>query len=229
MRSRTRLRQSSCPPNACGANTAARYKTDKQVFEQCTDTIIRQVGDIGRMVDEFSSFARMPSAVLEMQDLTSVVKEATVLQRVSSADVTIDVETGDKPVMFPFDRRLVTQAVTNLVKNAREAIEARQSAQPEPQGRILVEASVENETPFIRVTDNGVGLPKENRHRLTEPYMTTREKGTGLGLAIVKRIMEEHRGRIVLEDSPDDFASGLGARITLYFEPISTTQLAATA
>jgi two-component system nitrogen regulation sensor histidine kinase NtrY len=204
-------------------------QTDKQVFEQCTDTIIRQVGDIGRMVDEFSSFARMPSAVLELQDLISVVKEATVLQRVSSADVAIDVDTPETPVMFPFDRRLVTQAVTNLVKNAREAIEARQSTQPEPQGRILVEAAVENDTPFIRVTDNGVGLPKENRHRLTEPYMTTREKGTGLGLAIVKRIMEEHKGRLVLEDSPDEFAGGLGARITLYFEPISTTQLAATA
>jgi len=204
-------------------------QTDKQVFEQCTDTIIRQVGDIGRMVDEFSSFARMPSAVLELHDLASVVKEATVLQRVSSADVTIDVETPETPLMFPFDRRLVTQAVTNLVKNAREAIETRQGNQPEPQGRILVEAGVESDAPFIRVTDNGVGLPKENRHRLTEPYMTTREKGTGLGLAIVKRIMEEHRGRLVLEDSPDDFSGGLGARITLYFEPISTIQLAATA
>jgi two-component system nitrogen regulation sensor histidine kinase NtrY len=204
-------------------------KTDKQVFEQCTDTIIRQVGDIGRMVDEFSSFARMPSAVLEMQDLSSVVKEATVLQRVSSADVVIDVETGNEKVVFPFDRRLVTQAVTNLVKNAREAIDTRQSTDAEPQGRILVEAGLDEDTPYIRVTDNGVGLPKENRHRLTEPYMTTREKGTGLGLAIVKRIMEEHRGRLVLEDSPDDFANGLGARITLYFEPITITQLAATA
>jgi len=204
-------------------------QTDKQVFEQCTDTIIRQVGDIGRMVDEFSTFARMPSAVLELQDLANVVKEATVLQRVSSADVAIDVVTDDKPLIFPFDRRLVTQAVTNLVKNAREAIDARQSVQQEPQGRIFVEASIENDTPFIRVTDNGVGLPNENRHRLTEPYMTTREKGTGLGLAIVKRIMEEHRGRIVLEDSPEDFAGGLGARITLYFEPIPATQLAETA
>jgi two-component system nitrogen regulation sensor histidine kinase NtrY len=204
-------------------------QTDKQVFEQCTETIIRQVGDIGRMVDEFSSFARMPSAVLELQDLSSVVKEATVLQRVSSADVVIDVETDDKPLIFPFDRRLVTQAVTNLVKNAREAIEARQGTQQEPVGRILVEASIEHETPFIRVTDNGVGLPKENRQRLTEPYMTTREKGTGLGLAIVKRIMEEHRGRIILEDAPEDFAGGLGARITLYFEPIPATLLAETA
>jgi two-component system nitrogen regulation sensor histidine kinase NtrY len=204
-------------------------QTDKQVFEQCTDTIIRQVGDIGRMVDEFSAFARMPSAVLELQDLSSVVKEATVLQRVSSADVTIDVETEDKPLMFPFDRRLVTQAVTNLVKNAREAIEGRQGVQQEPPGRILVEASIENDTPFIRVTDNGVGLPKENRHRLTEPYMTTRDKGTGLGLAIVKRIMEEHRGRLILEYSPEDFSGGLGARITLYFEPIAATELAETA
>jgi two-component system nitrogen regulation sensor histidine kinase NtrY len=191
--------------------------SDRQVFEQCTDTIIRQVGDIGRMVDEFSAFARMPSAVLEINDLSSVVKDATVLQRVSSGDVLIDVKVPAVPLLFSFDRRLVTQAVTNLVKNAREAVETRIASHPSPAGRIVVEAGVDHGRPFICVTDNGVGLPKENRHRLTEPYMTTREKGTGLGLAIVKRIMEEHQGRLSLGDAPEEFGGGFGARVELLF------------
>jgi two-component system, NtrC family, nitrogen regulation sensor histidine kinase NtrY len=201
--------------------------TDKQIFDQCTDTIIRQVGDIGRMVDEFSSFARMPKAVPEPQQLADVVREATVLQRVSSSDIDIDVDVKDAEFVFAFDRRLITQAVTNLVKNAREAIEGRQQNQPEPRGMVRVEAGHGPNGPFVRVTDNGVGLPKENRHRLAEPYMTTREKGTGLGLAIVKRIMEEHGGRLMLEDAPADFAGGLGARVTLQFaaleEPAAQT------
>ena len=192
-------------------------RTDKHVFEQCTDTIIRQVGDIGRMVDEFSAFARMPSAVLEKNDLAAVVRDATLLQRVSAGDLNIDVSVPATPVFFSFDRRLVTQAVINLVKNAREAIETRLAANPSPPGRILVEAGVDHSRPFIRVTDSGIGLPQENRHRLTEPYMTTREKGTGLGLAIVKRIMEEHQGRLTLNDAPEDFGGGYGARVELLF------------
>ncbi|MGE3829467.1 MAG: ATP-binding protein [Parvibaculaceae bacterium] len=199
-------------------------QTDKQVFDQCTETIIRQVGDIGRMVDEFSSFARMPSAQLEMNDLAAAVKEATILQRVSAGELDIEVRVPEEPVQFPFDRRLVTQAVTNLVKNAREAIEARQQDDPASKGRILVEAVVDHEMPIIRVTDNGVGLPKENRNRLTEPYMTTRAKGTGLGLAIVKRIMEEHQGRITLEDALPDFAEGHGARVSLRFATMAAAE-----
>jgi two-component system nitrogen regulation sensor histidine kinase NtrY len=195
-----------------------QIRQDRQVFDQCTDTIIRQVGDIGRMVDEFSSFARMPKAVTEPQQLAGVVREATVLQRVSTSDIDIDMDVRSGEFTFPLDRRLITQAVTNLVKNAREAIEGRQQAAPEPRGRILVEAGREDGHPFIRVTDNGIGLPRENRHRLAEPYITTREKGTGLGLAIVKRIMEEHGGRRVLDDAPPDFAAGLGARVTLLFD-----------
>jgi two-component system nitrogen regulation sensor histidine kinase NtrY len=204
-------------------------QTDKQIFEQCTDTIIRQVGDIGRMVDEFSAFARMPSASLEMQDLAAVVREATILQRVSAADLEIDVKLVDERIDFAFDRRLITQAVTNLVKNAREAIEARVHEDPTVKGKIVVEAGIENRAPFISVTDNGVGLPKENRHRLTEPYITTRAKGTGLGLAIVKRIMEEHQGRVVLDDAPREFDDGHGARVTLTFMPLLEEQIAATA
>ena len=200
---------------------------DKQIFDQCTDTIIRQVGDIGRMVDEFSSFARMPKAVPEPQQLANVVREATVLQRVSASDFDIELDVQPGEITLPFDRRLITQAVTNLVKNAREAIEGRQQTAPEPRGHILVEAGVDASHPFIRVTDNGIGLPKENRHRLAEPYMTTREKGTGLGLAIVKRIMEEHGGKLTLEDAPTSFADGLGARVTLLFDALPATAPAA--
>jgi two-component system, NtrC family, nitrogen regulation sensor histidine kinase NtrY len=188
--------------------------SDKAVFEQCTDTIIRQVGDLGRIVDEFSSFARMPSAVPEPNNLNDVVRDATVLQRVSADDIEIILKLSDPPLQFSFDRRLLTQAITNLVKNAREAIEAREDQSD--QGRIDVVTGTSNDMPYVAVIDNGVGLPQENRNRLAEPYMTTREKGTGLGLAIVKRIMEEHGGRLRLEDAP----SGQGASVTLFFAPI---------
>ncbi len=190
--------------------------SDKHVFEQCTDTIIRQVGDLGRIVDEFSSFARMPKAQPLANDLGDTVRDATVLQRVSSADIDIELDLPVEAIVFEFDRRLVAQAITNLVKNAREAVEGRIQSGDPMRGRIVVAAGVDEHTPFVSVTDNGVGLPQENRHRLAEPYMTTREKGTGLGLAIVKRIMEEHEGRLTLQDVP----SGRGAVITLRFSPI---------
>ncbi len=185
--------------------------TDRQIFEQCTDTIIRQVGDLGRIVDEFSSFARMPSAVLEMNDLNELVREATVLQRVSASDIDIEFKLIAPPLVFPFDRRLLTQAVTNLVKNARESLEERKDQSV--RGHILIETGLSHDSPFIAITDNGIGLPKENRSRLAEPYMTTREKGTGLGLAIVKRIMEEHAGHLRLTDAH----GGQGARVVLEF------------
>ena len=190
--------------------------SDKAVFEQCTDTIIRQVGDLGRIVDEFSSFARMPSAVPEPNNLNDVVRDATVLQRVSSGEIEIDLKLAEPPLEFPFDRRLLTQAITNLVKNAKEAIEAREDHSTP--GKIDVVTGINDDMPFVAVIDNGVGLPQENRNRLAEPYMTTREKGTGLGLAIVKRIMEEHGGRLRLEDAP----GGQGASVTLFFAPILT-------
>ena len=188
-------------------------QTDKHIFEQCTDTIIRQVGDLGRIVDEFSAFARMPSAVPEPNNLNDTVREATVLQRVSASEIDIELALSSSLATFAFDRRLMTQAVTNLVKNAREAIEARPANAP--RGHIVVETGINHDVPFLSVCDNGVGLPAENRNRLAEPYMTTREKGTGLGLAIVKRIMEEHGGRLRLSDAP----LGTGACVTLEFAP----------
>ena len=192
-------------------------KTDPQVFEQCTETIIRQVGDIGRMVDEFSAFARMPSAALEPHDLGQIVKEALVLQRVSASDLELQLDLPDSPLVLPVDRRLVSQAVTNLVKNAMEAIEARPQDGAEPPARIAVSVARSDEAAIVEVVDNGIGLPREDRGRLTEPYMTTREKGTGLGLAIVKRIMEEHGGDIELTDAPDTFDGGRGALVRLVF------------
>ncbi len=194
--------------------------SDRAVFEQCTDTIIRQVGDLGRIVDEFSSFARMPKAVPEPNSLQEVVSDATVLQRVSAADTQIEIRRDSEVPVFAFDRRLVTQAVTNLVKNAREAIDPRLTSHEMEQGHIVVSYGMKGGAPYLSVTDNGIGLPQENRHRLAEPYMTTREKGTGLGLAIVKRIMEEHGGSLTLTDAP----TGQGARVTLHFPRIDVLE-----
>jgi len=190
---------------------------DRKVFDQCTDTIIRQVGDIGRMVDEFSSFARMPSAQLEPNNLTSLVQEALVLQKASDEALKFETSLPEDPIMLPLDRRLIVQAMTNLVKNARESIEARLLADPSVPGEIRVSIKQTKTKATVSVADNGIGLPNENRSRLTEPYMTTREKGTGLGLAIVTRIMEEHGGRLTLSDAPAEFHDGRGACVSLEF------------
>ncbi|MEE4236645.1 MAG: PAS domain-containing sensor histidine kinase [Anderseniella sp.] len=191
---------------------------DRAVFDQCTDTIVRQVGDIGRMVDEFSSFARMPSAQLEPNDLTALIREALVLQKASDETLQFETDFPDQPVNLRLDRRLVNQAMTNLVKNARESIETRLQRQPDLPGAIRIELDTSmTGRVVVRVMDNGIGLPQENRSRLTEPYMTTREKGTGLGLAIVTRIMEEHDGRLTLNDAPQSFYDGMGACVSLEF------------
>ena len=191
--------------------------SDPMVFEQCTETIIRQVGDIGRMVDEFSTFARMPKAVMERQNLVEIVKEAMVLQRVSSSNIAFGFTHEGEAVVTDIDRRLVTQAITNLIKNATEAIEARMQKDPDCNGQINVSVYTKGGRVRVEVADNGIGLPDENRLRLVEPYMTTREKGTGLGLAIVKKIMEEHGGRINLLDAPADEAGHIGALVRLEF------------
>jgi two-component system nitrogen regulation sensor histidine kinase NtrY len=186
---------------------------DRDIFEQCTDTIIRQVSDIGRMVDEFSAFARMPKPVMEVYDIRDIVREAVFLFQVSRPEIAFELDLPDKPVMALSDRRLLAQAVTNLVKNARESIEARAGSEAKTRGHIYVQCGIDGVIPIVQVEDNGVGLPKENRHRLAEPYITTREKGTGLGLAIVKRIMEEHGGSLVLTDAE----GGPGAIVRLRF------------
>jgi two-component system nitrogen regulation sensor histidine kinase NtrY len=189
---------------------------DKAVFEQCTDTIVRQVDDIRRMVDEFSRFARMPKPVIEGEDVADTVRQAVFLMRVGHPDVDIEAEIKQEPLQAKFDRRLISQALTNIIKNATEAIEA---VPPEElgRGRIDVIAARENDDIVIDVVDNGVGLPKVARARLLEPYVTTREKGTGLGLAIVGRVLQDHGGRIELHDASEMRPGARGAWMRLRF------------
>jgi two-component system nitrogen regulation sensor histidine kinase NtrY len=187
---------------------------DREVFDQCTDTIIRQVEDIGRMVDEFSAFARMPKPDMQMLDLREPLREASFLVEVSRSDIAFERSLGHEPLMGTFDSRLMAQAFGNVIKNAAEAIEGaeRESGRS---GAIRILAGRQGNTIRVDVIDNGKGLPRENRQRLLEPYMTTREKGTGLGLAIVKKIVEDHGGRLELHDAPADFHDGQGAMITI--------------
>ncbi len=189
---------------------------DGGVFKQCTDTIVRQVDDIKRMVDEFSRFARMPKPVITSEDVADTVRQVVFLQRVGNADIDIDVEIAEDPMPAKFDRRLISQALTNIIKNATEAIAAVPAAVL-GRGRIRVRAEREGKDIVIDVIDNGIGLPKENRSRLLEPYVTTREKGTGLGLAIVGRILEDHGGRIELGDASDRIPGQRGAWMRLRF------------
>ncbi len=197
---------------------------DPAVFFQCTDTIVRQVDDIKRMVDEFSKFARMPKAVMEAEDVADTVRQAVFLQRVGNADIDIDLELAEDTMPARIDRRLISQALTNIIKNATEAIAAVPQAE-RGRGHIRVIATREGDDMTVDVIDNGVGLPKENRNRLLEPYVTTREKGTGLGLAIVGRILEEHGGGIELRDAAEKFPGQRGAWMRLKF----TTEPAAAA
>lgn len=189
---------------------------DKSIFEQCTDTIVRQVDDIRRMVDEFSRFARMPKPVIEGEDVADVVKQAVFLMKVAHPDLDIEAYIKQSPLPAQFDRRLISQALTNIIKNATEAIE--QVPQEElGKGRIDVVAQRENDDILIDVVDNGIGLPKVARSRLLEPYVTTRAKGTGLGLAIVGRVLEDHGGRIELKDASDFREGQRGAWMRLRF------------
>ena len=190
-----------------------QISSDHETFISCTDTIIRQVGDIGRMVDEFSAFARMPAPVMKQDDLLDLVRQAVFLARTGYRDVRFDVDLPDGPIRIPCDGRQIGQALTNLLKNAVEAIRGREAAGERlPEGRILVRVDHGKDTFAVIVEDNGRGLPVEQRERLTEPYVTTRAKGTGLGLAIVKKIMEDHGGELMLED-----LDGAGARVSLVF------------
>ena len=189
---------------------------DGGVFQQCTDTIVRQVDDIKRMVDEFSRFARTPKPVMTAEDVADTVRQVVFLQRVANADMDIELEIAQEPMPANFDRRLISQALTNIIKNATEAISA-VSPSELGRGRIRIWAGREGNDIVIDVIDNGIGLPKENRSRLLEPYVTTREKGTGLGLAIVGRILEEHGGRIELGDAADKIPGQRGAWLRLRF------------
>ncbi|MGL4637606.1 MAG: ATP-binding protein [Beijerinckiaceae bacterium] len=187
---------------------------DREIFDQCTDTIIRQVDDIRRMVDEFSSFARMPKPTVEREDIVDVLRQSLFMMRVAHPAIDFSDNLPQQPMPVQFDRRLVGQAVQNILKNASEGIEAKGDVGGTDK-RIRLELSkAANDHLVIDVSDNGVGFPSENRQRLLEPYMTTREGGTGLGLAIVAKIFEEHGGGIQLLDNPDG-SGGAMVRMTL--------------
>jgi len=188
---------------------------DRDVFDQCTDTIIRQVSDIGRMVDEFSAFARMPKPMMELHDIRDIVREAVFLFQVSRPEISFELDLPEKPVVMLSDRRLLTQAVTNLVKNASEAIDALEAEPGREKGQVIAKVRSKGDRLQITVIDNGCGLPKENRQRLVEPYMTTRAKGTGLGLAIVQRITEQHGGTLQLADAPKRNGKVQGASVRM--------------
>ena len=180
-------------------------------FARLTDTIIRQVADLRRMVDEFSSFARMPKPAIAQNDLSEITRQNLFMMRVAHPDMDFTfAEAGEDKVFAAFDIRLLSQAITNILKNAVEAVQA----VPETdlgKGRVDVRLVLEEGFAVIEVTDNGKGFPAEGRQRLLEPYMTTREGGTGLGLAIVSKVLEEHGGGIELNDNPE----GRGGRVRM--------------
>jgi two-component system nitrogen regulation sensor histidine kinase NtrY len=182
---------------------------DPETFATCTETIIRHVGDIGRMVDEFSSFARMPAPVIRDENLVEIVRQAVFLQRTSTPEIRFELDIPGA-MRLSCDARQVSQALVNLLKNAAESIQGRDGTVPP--GEIAVRLREAAGQVALIVEDNGRGLPQEGRERLTEPYVTTRAKGTGLGLAIVKKIMEDHGGELILEDR-----EGGGARVMLAF------------
>ena len=193
--------------------------SDPETFAQCADTIVRQVGDIGRMVDEFSAFARMPQPAMRDEDLSRIIREVLILQRNAHVEITYNVTLPERGPVVRCDRRLISQALINLLQNAADAIamtpkqgDVDNNEEDEGgAGEICVAIEMKAETVEILVIDNGAGLPSGDRDRLTEPYVTHKAKGTGLGLAIVKKIMEDHGGLIHLQDR----AEGRGTVATL--------------
>ncbi len=185
--------------------------SDPETFAQCADTIVRHVGDIGRMVDEFSAFARMPQPVLRPEDVGRIAREALILQRSARPEIVWTTSIPERGPMAVCDRRLMVQALTNLLQNAADAVAMRPRRDGEPAGHIGLAVQVEGGVVSLQVSDDGAGLPEGDRDRLTEPYVTHKPKGTGLGLAIVKKVMEDHGGGLGLDDRHD----GPGAVATL--------------
>ncbi len=184
---------------------AKEITSDQESFTQCADTIVRHVGDIGRMVDEFSTFARMPAPVMKQESLEVIAREAMVLQRVAQPHIDWQVEI-DTPIRAVCDRRLIGQALTNLLANAADAVAMRAGAT-----HVTLRLARDGDNAVLSVTDDGVGLPETDPARLLEPYVTHKPKGTGLGLAIVAKIMEDHGGRLELGPAP----AGVGAQVRL--------------
>ena len=196
------------------------------IFAQLTSTIVRQVGDLRNIVDEFSSFARMPKPVFREENLIDIVKQAVFLQEVAHPEIKFRFDANETEVSLVCDRRQLGQALTNIVKNAVEAIEQKSAEKEDSGGKIgeiCVRVNRTGDDIEIQLDDNGIGLPAE-RERIVEPYMTTREKGTGLGLAIVKKIIEEHFGDITFTDL-HTAEKGRGTRVTIRLNPKKLTRL----
>ncbi len=213
-------------PIQLSADRLRRKFTDKlgddgESFGQMLDVITRQAGDIRRMVDEFSKFARMPEPVLEDQDLCALVRDAVLLQREANGSIDYRISLPDTPVTLRIDRGLLGQVLTNLLKNAAEAVEARadrdgtDGSAAAPERIIAVELTEGQRAWRLSISDSGIGLPAQNRDRLTDPYVTHRVKGTGLGLAIVKKIVEQHGGELQLSDAVHGPDALDGAQITV--------------
>ena len=191
--------------------------SDAEELQQMVKVITRQTDDIRRIVDEFSKFARMPELKRKNEDLCALVSSIITLQRAGQPTVSINFSIPENPIVLSIDATLINQAITNILKNAGEAIETRKSkhARLKVEGVINVEIKENAEIIEIKISDNGIGLPQD-RSRLFEPYVTTREKGTGLGLAIVKKIVEEHGGVLKLEDSaPFENGNIIGALVSI--------------
>jgi two-component system nitrogen regulation sensor histidine kinase NtrY len=211
-----------------------QIESDKPVFDQCTATIVRQVEQIRRMVEEFYNFARMPKPVFADEPLGALVKEAAMLQIAGNPETKFDFSGIDDGIIVSCDRGLIIQALTNVMKNGIEAINARKEKQSiegvEPlQGRIGLEVGQAPDGVRIRITDNGIGLPHKERKTVVEPYVTTKARGTGLGLAIVKRMVEEHGGTLSLLDAePGPYGeTGTAVELTLSNSAGETDQSAA--
>lgn len=181
-----------------------QIKEDPETFKACTDTIIRHVEDLGSMVNEFSAFARMPEADLRQDDVKELCQEAVSLHRHGYPDIAWRSELPDGKVLLNCDVRQLRQALTNLLKNAAESIEGREVADSKaPKGEVVLRLLQYADQTMIEIMDNGKGLPTEDREKLTEPYITTREKGTGIGLAVVRKIMQDHGAVLELMDRED--------------------------
>lgn len=191
---------------------ASQITTDRETFERCTDTITRQVADIGRMVEEFSGFARMPKPTFGAFNLVDMVQSVAFAQRMATPAINVTVNPPANPVQMLGDERMLAQAVTNLVKNASEAVERQIEEGGAKAGAVTIDIYEDDDEVQVTVRDNGPGFPVQDRDRLLEPYVTTRKNGVGLGLAIVTRIVEDHGGRIWLGDN--DLAPN-GARVDI--------------
>ena len=193
-----------------------KLANDSDELERMTNVIVRQTGDLRLIIDEFSKFARLPQPKKTDEDLVTVINSVVLLQESGHPDIRFTTNLPDKPIILQIDRTLISQALINLIKNSGEAIETRiKKMSSSIAGEIRVKLKQAQNNVFIAIEDNGVGLPQD-RARLFEPYVTTRDKGTGLGLAIVKKIIEEHGGNLLMEDAPEfEDATFCGARVVV--------------